>query len=196
MLILGPFSGIWLCHLMSLAKLPKPSCPSLFVHITLSSGRRCVCECGFKQLSGLHSSLSLALPLRCWQLIYSQHCTVVSLWLWEPMCQILLISLLTSCIWCIQSQPEAVECMLLCDVCLVLITEHGSGWWCRNQAETSFATHMPHPILFSVSKLPAPNTNVRISSETEGLMPLSVHLQLCKDFLKWESISRPSLADF
>lgn len=180
----------------SLAELPEPSCPCLLAHIGLSSGRRCACRRGFNRLSGLHSSLSLALPLGCWQLIYSQHCAVVSLWLWEPVCQILLISLLTSCIWCIQRQPEAVERMLLRDGCLVLVEAHRSGWQCRGRTETRSAAHIPRPIPRPMSKLPAPDTDVEISPGSEGFTLLSVHPPQNKDSLKWEGISRPSLADF
>lgn len=50
---------------VSLAELPDPSCPCLLARIGLSSGRRCACRRGFNRLSGLHSSLSLALPLGC-----------------------------------------------------------------------------------------------------------------------------------
>lgn len=115
-------------HCMSLAELPSPSCPTLLAHIGLSSGTSCACRHGLNWLRGLHSSLSLSLLLQCWQLIYSQHCSVVFLQLWETMCQILLISLLTSYIWCIQSQPEALECMLLCDSCLSLVAARRLGW--------------------------------------------------------------------
>lgn len=109
------------------------------------------------------------------------------------MCQILLISLLTSCIWCIQSQPEAVERILLCDGCLALITAHKSGWQCRGRAETHSTAHIPHPTPCPVSKLPAPDTDAGISPETEGFMLLSVHPRHSKDSLKWDGISRPSL---
>lgn len=63
-----PFFGYLVMPLtrcVSLAELPDPLCPSLLARVGLSSGRRCVCRRRFNRLSGLHSSLSLGLLLRC-----------------------------------------------------------------------------------------------------------------------------------
>jgi len=86
--------------------------------------------------------------------------------------------------------------MVLCDGCPALVAAHRLGLGCKDRAETCFTTHMPHPTLRPVRKLPAPDTDMGISPETEGFTLLSIRPWHSKDSLKWGSISRPSSADF
>lgn len=63
----------------------------------------------------------------------------------------------------------------------------GQGCQCRGRAETR------SKLIFLI---PSPDTDVGISPETERFTLLSVHTQHSKDSLKWEGMSKPSLADF